>query len=336
MRKSSRQFDFIELRYLFSIKVVSWGATSKEQAEDVFTDKTQKIRETGFTDGECFFFRVNDLSSGSRGRSDMLAQIDWADAYEEFLFGELDRSRFLRSFVWDVKLTGATPEQVKARAAEITAPAPNSVRVHNDAEEWSDVTPALQSGDSKEQARLFRNHILGGGTMPETWFGGGGDVNRSTAGEMSEPTFKIYSMRQNVFKYMLESMGKFQLRMVHKRTSKETEPDFADDAWKVRAVFPEMISKDVSKFTTALAQASAGAAMCVAQGFVTKLTATRIVEKLAAELGVPFDAEDEIAKALAEMKTKQEEDATIPPLPGSEDDDADPAKAAPKKEPAAT
>lgn len=293
--------------------------------EDVFSDRTRAIREADFTDGECFFFRVNDLSSGSRGRSDMLAQIDWADAYEEFMFGELDRSRFLRSFVWDVKLTGATPEQVEERAKKITAPAPNSVRVHNDAEEWSDVTPSLQSGDSKEQARLFRNHILGGGTMPEMWFGGGGDVNRSTAAEMGEPTFKIYSMRQNVFRYMLESMGKYQLRMEFKRGQKEGEPDFTDPKWTVKAVFPEMISRDVSKFTTALSQAAAGAAVAITQGLVSKLTAARIIEKIAAELGVIYDAEDEIAAALAEIADAKLADAAIPPLPGSEPLVVDPA-----------
>ena len=34
----SYRFSGVIMRYLFSIKVVSWGATSKEQAEDVFTD----------------------------------------------------------------------------------------------------------------------------------------------------------------------------------------------------------------------------------------------------------------------------------------------------------
>jgi len=60
--------------------------------ESVFTDRTQGHRET-FTDGECFYFRINDLSAGTRGRSDLLAQADWMDAYDTFLFGEIDRRR---------------------------------------------------------------------------------------------------------------------------------------------------------------------------------------------------------------------------------------------------
>lgn len=76
--------------------------------EEVFTKRTQQIRQT-FEDGEAFYFRVNDLSSGTRGRSDLLAQADWLDAYDQFLFGELERGDFLRAFLWDVTLTVPTP-----------------------------------------------------------------------------------------------------------------------------------------------------------------------------------------------------------------------------------
>ncbi|MEQ1776665.1 MAG: hypothetical protein ABL891_23005, partial [Burkholderiales bacterium] len=41
--------------------------------ESVFTRRTQALRQA-YADGECFYFRVNDLSSGRRGRSDLLAQ----------------------------------------------------------------------------------------------------------------------------------------------------------------------------------------------------------------------------------------------------------------------
>lgn len=287
--------------------------------EDVFTDRTQQIRANDFPDGDCFFFRVNDLSSGSRGRSDLLPQIDWLDAYDEFLFGELDRAKFLRSFLWDVTLKGATPEDVKKRASEFTAPSANSVRVHNDSEEWKTETPTLNSADSSEQARLLRNHILGGSTMPEHWFGGGGDVNRNAASEMGEPTFKMYSMRQNTFRYMLESMGRFQLRQEFKRTNKDAEPDYGLPQWQPKAQFPEMVSKDVSKFTAALSQAAVGAAAAIAQGLITKANAARILEKIAAELGVSYDADDEIEAVLKEKQKQAEDDANMPPLPGSED-----------------
>jgi hypothetical protein len=52
---------------------------------------------------------VNDLSSARAAAPICCAQADWLDAYDEFLFGELDRYKLLRAFVWDVTLKNATP-----------------------------------------------------------------------------------------------------------------------------------------------------------------------------------------------------------------------------------
>lgn len=287
--------------------------------EDCFTERTCGIRATDFPDGECFFFKINDLSNGSRGRSDLLAQIDWLDAYDQYLFGELDRAKFLRAFMWDVELVGATPEQVKARAKEITAPAANSVRVHNDAEKWKTESPTINAADTSEQARLIRNHILGGSTTPEHWFGGGGDVNRATAGEMGEPTFKMYSMRQNFLKSMLESMGRYALLQSAKVASASVEIDWSDPAYDVHAEFPEMVSKDVAKYTAALAQTAVAAAALVNAKLITMATAGKMVSRISAELGIEFDAEAEIKAALVEAgnaaRSRAEDDAKLPPLP---------------------
>ena len=175
--------------------------------EDVFTERTRQIRES-FSDCDCFYFPVNNLSNATRGHSDLLAQMDWLDAYDHALFGEVERWDFLRAFIYDVTLKGATPEEVEKRASQIAPPKPGSVRVHNDSEQWEALAPSLGSYESESNARLFRNHIMGGQTIPEHWFGGGGDVNRATAGEMGEPTFKVFNMRQSYLGYILEKSGR--------------------------------------------------------------------------------------------------------------------------------
>lgn len=275
-------------------------------AEDVFTKRTQDIRAT-FADGEAFYFTINDLSNGRRGRSDLLAQIDWLDGYDQFLFGELDRSSFLRSFLWDVTLTGSTPEEVKKRAGEITAPSPGSVRVHNDGEKWDAVTPSLQASDSEGAARLFRNHVLGGATIPEHWFGGGGNVNKATAGEMGDPTFKMFSMRQKFLKYMLESVGFYVLRQSELALGRG-EPDAEDEKFEVEAEFPELTTRDTAAYAQALQQIVTGVAVAVTNKFITTGTAIRIINAIAGRLGVEIDAETELAAVLVEVSKKQEAD----------------------------
>ena len=273
---------------------------------ELFTQRTRDIRAT-FTDGEAFYFTVNDLSNGRRGRSDLLAQIDWLDGYDQFLFGELDRSSFLRAFIWDVTYTGATPEEIKKYASELVAPNPGSVRVHNEQVAWNAVSPDLKASDSEGVARLFRNHMLGGGTLPEHWFGGGGNVNRATAGEMGDPTFKMFSMRQNYIKSMLEDMGIYALRQAELAAG-HSEPDLEDERFEVEAIFPELTTRDNSAYAQALQQIVAAAAMAVSNKFITAETAIRLINAIAGRIGVEIDAEAELKAVLLAASKKQEGD----------------------------
>lgn len=285
--------------------------------EEVFTARTRAIRET-FTDGEAFYFRVNGLANGRRGRSDLLAHADWLDAYDSYLFGEIDRATFMRSFIWDVTLTGANPEEVKKRAREIVAPKPGSVRVHNDAEKWSEITPDLKSQDSDALARLFRNHVLGGGTIPEHWYGGGGDVNRAVGAEMGEPTFKVFSMRQRYIKYMLESMGRYALWR-RAQIEGSGEVDWGDPAWRVEAVFPELNPADTTKYAAALQQVVIAAGAAIERKLVTERTALLLITAIAGRLGVEIDAEAELADARDEARQRAEEDVFTPPPTDAEE-----------------
>lgn len=273
--------------------------------EDVFSRRTQEIRKT-FNDGEAFYFTINDLSNGRRGRSDLLAQADWLDGYDQFLFGELDRAQFMRAFLWDVELKGATPEEVAARAKTISPPSPGSVRVHNDSEVWHAVTPDLKAQDSTTNASLFRNHVLGGGTIPEHWYGGGGDVNRAVGAEMGEPTFKMFSMRQKTLKHILESIGIYVLRQAALKAG-GSEPDLEDERFEVEAIFPEMTAKDTSKYAAALQQVVVGASIAVEKGLMTEETAIKLINAIAGRLGIEIDASEELKK-VNDAKNKTAED----------------------------
>jgi len=300
--------------------------------EELFTERTRQIRATDFPDGECFYFTVNDLQNGD-GHSDLLPLSDWIDGYDQFLFGELERVLSSRAFVWDVTLKGATQDEVDARAKKISPPKPGSVRVHNDAEEWNSVSPDLKASDTTDIGRLFRNHVLGGGSIPEHWYGGGGDVNRSTGDSMSEPTFKIFSMRQAVIKAILEEIGTF---VVRQRLAAESgkEPDPADATYHVKAEFPEMVARDTTRYAAALQQVVAAAVAACDRGLITEELAVRMIQSVATRLGVDFDAKAELEAAKKEASANSERDlfANPPPPLGKKPQDgkAPPAPAAPK------
>jgi ribulose bisphosphate carboxylase small subunit len=276
--------------------------------ENCFSPRTQEIRDS-FEDGECFYFCVNKVSNASRGSSDLLAAADWVDGYDQFLFGELERSNFARAFIWDIEMVGATQKEVEDRAKNFQAPAPGSARVHNEREKWRTVSPTLNSTDTEVTGRMFRNHALGGSTIPEHWFGGGGDVNRATASEMGDPTVKIFSMRQQMIKYMLEEVGKYVIsRRLDPSGASSFDPEDPDPELLPQANFPEMTAKDTTSYAAALPQVVMAVGAAVDRGFITKATAVQIIETVSGRLGVTFDAKEELDAVLKEMTDKQHED----------------------------
>jgi hypothetical protein len=304
--------------------------------EEIFGAAARQTRAT-FTDGQCFYKRSNYLLGGRRGRSAFLAQFDWLDSYDEFLFEELDRTRDLRTVMWDVTLIGATPADIDEKARKISAPTPRSVRVHNEQETWEAKVPKLEAADTEANARLFRNHILGGGTVPEHWFGGGGDVNRAVGAEMGEPTFKVLTQKQRAWKHFLELIARFVLEQAAQRQGLAGY-DPEDDDYQVEAVFPELTAKDTTKYAAALQQVVAACVMQIDKGLLTEATAVKIIASVAGRMGVDYDAEAELKAAQeehqarqAEMAKRAEDQYGNPPNPADadpEDPEQDPAAAA--------
>lgn len=277
-----------------------------EDAE-LFSTNTTRIRAEDFADGECLLYQVNKFPNGSRGRSDLLPSMDWLDAYDNFLFDELDRIGYLRTFVWDITLQGADQAAIDKAQKEFVPPGPNSHYVHNDSTKLEAKTPDLQSADTTASARLIRNHALGGNTMPEHWFGGGGDVNRAAASEMGEPTFKMYSMRQGFLKLCLEEVGRFVLWQAAR--ARGHTPDWSEDKWQVTAVFPELLNRDVTKFASAMTSVVQAVTQMIDAGLLTEETALKIVADVAQRFGQDFDAKTELKAARAEQQGRKKAQA---------------------------
>ncbi|MEL7306585.1 MAG: hypothetical protein AAGK05_01215 [Pseudomonadota bacterium] len=296
--------------------------------ESVFTKQTQRLRE-GFNDGDIFYFSINSFCAHGRGNSDLTAQCDFLDLYDDFIFGEGDRAENSRAFVWDVTLKGADQNKVNARAAEIASnpPRPGSANVHNDSEEWKAESPSLGSGDTEALAKLFRNHMLGGATMPPSWFADGGDVNRANGEAMAEPTFKILAMRQRYIIYMLHEIATFVIRQYYTATM-GIEPDrmVETDVFKSKVVMPEMTAKDISRYAAALQQVVVAVNLGITQGIMTEETGLSVIASIADRLGVEIDPEQELKNAQAAIAKKAKDQVkadTFNEFDGADDIGAD-------------
>lgn len=287
--------------------------------EDVFTQRTQAIRAQ-FTDGDLFYFNINAFCNKGRGHGDLTAQADYLDLYDEFLFGEGERAQALRAFVWDVTLTGADQAEVDRRAAQITPPGPNSVNVHNDREKWQAQSPTLNSGDTEVIGKLFKNHILAGATMSPHWFADGSDVNRANGESMGEPTLKILTLRQQKIKNMLITMATYALRQ-YEIANGSGEPELNGNVYWSNVEFPEITAKDTSRFAAALGQVVGSLVIVISEGLMTEETALKIIASISGQLGVAFDAADELEAAKKVFDDKKKEQAKRDTFPGIKTDD---------------
>jgi len=271
----------------------------------MFSPAALQLRDS-FTDGECHFFAVNRIG-GLRGTSDLMPALDWIEAYERALFGELERWALLRNFIWDVTLHGATQEQINARAAELAAnpPRPGDVRIHNESEEWKSLAPDLGAYEASNISRLMRNHILAATGTPEHWVGGGGDVNRATAGEMDEPTLKILTARRNFLTEIILTLQRYNLASQSAANGRAVGPD---QLAAVAANWPQMASPDTAKFSTALAQVAATAVNIMHAGIGDRRFAIAMILKMAEHLGITADPEALLTAAEQEHAARQAAD----------------------------
>jgi len=263
--------------------------------EDLASAEGQRLRDT-YKDGECFYFTVNGVSNAARGRSELLATADSLDGYEQFLFDRADLRRQIFP-IWDTKIEGKSEEEIKAIAKEMPPPRPGTEFVHNERITRTAVAPTLAADDATSDARLIKNHILAGHSMPPTWFSESGDVNRAAAGELDTATLKALTMAQLIVKDMIREMIRFQIRkkiaaneLEATVTLKDGTKGKAVDAFAVTSL--ELSTKDLVKLGTALQQITTSLMVAETQGWIDKKTAANVFANNATTLGMEIETAD--------------------------------------------
>jgi hypothetical protein len=240
-------------------------------------------------DGSCCLFQVNQRSAARRGRSDLLSLIDWLDGYDAFLFDGMDRAQLLGAFIWDVTLKGMDEAQIKAWLKDNATVRRGAIRAHNEGVEWKAEGPTLQSYELDALARLLRGHILGARSIPEHYYGLGGEVNLATAKEMGLPTMKRMSRRQKTVRHVILFLCRFA---VHQAKVHGVLPKDADETLTVE--LPEISMRDTSAITTAMTQLTVALGQAEERGWIRRETSARLFALLASQLGSEVKADEEV------------------------------------------
>lgn len=274
-----------------------------KDAETILSRAAQKTREN-YTDGECFYFAINNVTNSPRGRSELLVVADWADVYEQHLFDLSDKLSQFNTFVWDLLVENGNEEEIKKQMQTLSKKSGSSFG-HNEKVKLSAISPDLKTTDASVGARLMRNHILGAKSYPEHWFGGGGDVNRATAVEMGTPAYKALSSKQRYVKFILESIFEYVIENARNAGYLKVSDE---DAGAYTVDTPELASKDLTKIATVTRELAITLVSAETQNWIDKETARKIFATGISFLGIEINPEEIAKKVEDEEEQKGYED----------------------------
>lgn len=258
--------------------------------EEFLSPAARTLRE-GFTDGQCFYFNVNALTNEMRGNGDLFTVADHLEAYEQFLFDSAEKYAQYNAFFYDITVEGADEKTLKEQRKQYQPPRTGEAFIHNEKVKANPVSPSFGALDADTAARLHRNHILGAVGIPEHWYGGGGNVNRATAGEMDAPARKLLTSRQERAKNMLEVVFDFVISQAL-AARYLTVPEA--DAYAYEVQTPEVSEKDIAKLSTMLRDVSTSLTVAQNSNWIDKGQARQAFAYFMGVMGYEYDP-DQVA-----------------------------------------
>jgi hypothetical protein len=272
--------------------------------EAVKPDEIQTILPTG----ECFLFQVNKISTGVRGRSDILRMIDWLDRFDQLFFDGAEHVSLLNMFSWDLEIKGGTATNqnkdldLTYQASRVAKLRPGSVYAHNENASVEPKNPDLKTQEVETIIRDLRVLISGGMRIPEHWLGEGSRANRATAEVMGEPTFRMLTRRQAFVRGMLRKMCQFQIDVAVALGILPEEIDVLDETGTAtgkkkpsRKAFnvdmPDINVEDTSIATRSFASIAQAIATLKTMNLLTKHDAMELIAAVAKLVGVNIDVE---------------------------------------------
>jgi hypothetical protein len=275
--------------------------TVGQRLEIVRMDEDVNSETFGQLKGDCFYFCINKAKGASRGLSELFSLADWIDVFDQMMFDFADRVRFLNAFVWHYTVNGADEKKLEEWQKKITQnpPRQGSVQVTNENVKIEAQTPSFQGADMSQATRSIKLYGLGGAGLPAWFFADPVDSNRSTADEMTGPTGKKLTDRQNQLKSGVLQILTF---VVQQAIYHGVLAEGIDTTLSMQV--PDLMIKDLQKAATTLAAVVNSVSIMEENGYIQSKTAARAAHVVLTQIGIEVDP-DEFEKAQAEKKNRQ-------------------------------
>ena len=268
----------------------TYGLLTGNKPDETFSVPGSK--KVHLYDGCCFYFTINRVTGAIRGRSDIMSAIDWIDAHDQILFNFVDRTLLMNCFVWDVTLKGANQTQIEAwQARHATTPKPGTVNVHNEGEEWDEVSPKMNQQDFSIQQSTVKGQSLAAVGLPPHWFGES-DVNRASAENISLPALTRLKARQLYIKYLIEYVIQFVLDCaVAKGTLPKPDVETEGEKYQFEVHVPEMSQKSIATAGATLLNIVQAIVIAIRSNIIDLPEAMNMFSLIAMEMGADINLE---------------------------------------------
>ena len=286
--------------------------------------------DAGSEDDQVMHFSINKVSNAKRGKSDLATLLPWLRRYKDWLTDRVRINKYKGAFLWDVALKGADAKTVNAKKMDYSyPPEPGSVIIHNDAEQWTAVQPAINANDAKEDGRAIKMMVAIGVKLPEHFLSDGDNNTRATAAEMGLPTFLKFQRRQRVIKNVLQVIFEPVVTEAQQVGALKKK---LDPASAFEIIFPQFDLGDNLEIGNGLNYIAGALAVAKAQGWISDETAAQYLFK---KMGEEIDIHEELAKVKNQGQTPDDVPArdarADPKVEGSPDPNVDvKAKSTPK------
>jgi hypothetical protein len=163
----------------------------------------------GGFDSVILHYAVNRPVGARRGESDLAPLLRWLSRYAAWLEDRARLNRYRNTFIFWVKARFGSQAERLARQAELNAnpPGPGSILVTDETEDWSVMSPKLESHEAVEDGLAIKKMIAAGSGNPLHFLAEPESATRTTAESAGGPTFRHYEQRQLYFRWMLQDLA---------------------------------------------------------------------------------------------------------------------------------
>ena len=191
------------------------GLTGEERIFPAYQPGRDRPGEGGVFSPVMLHYAVNRAVGSQWGESDLAPVLKWLSRYNAWLEDRVRLNRFRNAFMYVVRARFANETARSNRQAQLAAhpPAPGSVLVTDENEEWSVIAPKLEALDASSDGLAIKKMIAAGVGLPLHFLAEPESSTKTTAEASGNPSYRRFAARQRAMCWILQDL----LRVVVER-----------------------------------------------------------------------------------------------------------------------